>query len=451
MSFLSPISKWAAAKVDGFLHRAKPWQRVVITLAMLWVLASILVIAASLSLLYSYGFIPGEYQFFLIFGVCIPPLVCLGIVSFVVLVCIPLAGIFLAAFHLISLPMQRQERTRLFLDLLDDVLKNGRNVEQTLVSIAESRDNSMGPYFHLLAAHLESGLRLSEALDKTPHFLPSSIRTMLQAGFKIGDVRAVLPACRRMLKDGRSQTQGAANYALLTPILLAPVGPLVLWMPTLFVFPKFREIIAGMGFDSSPLTAWVLNSGPVLTAGFTLVFMAFVLAALLFVAGPYLRHVPSWDGLSLQDRLHWLLPWRRKRMQRNFAAMLAVLLDAGMPEEQALLLAAECADNGIFLRRAQRAAAELKQGVTLLQAIRRLDDAGEFQWRLANGAGGKRSFFPALQGWLEHLDAKAFQQEQAAAHVVSTLLVLLNGGVTGLVCAGVFQYLITIIETAASW
>ena len=35
------------------------------------------------------------------------------------------------------------------------------------------------------------------------------------------------------------------------------------------------------------------------------------------------------------------LPWRRKRFQRDFSAMLAVLLDAEVPETEAVGLAAE--------------------------------------------------------------------------------------------------------------
>ena len=72
--------------------------------------------------------------------------------------------------------------------------------------------------FYLLAAHIESGLRLGDALAKVPQLLPPRIVAMLQAGERIGDLAKVLPTCRRSLMDASSQTTGAANY-LFVPFL----------------------------------------------------------------------------------------------------------------------------------------------------------------------------------------------------------------------------------------
>ena len=146
--------------------------------------------------------------------------------------------------------------------------------------------------------------------------------------------------------------------------------------------------------------------------------------------------MPDWG-----DRLFLHVPWRRKRLQRDFSAMLALLLDAGLPEERALILAASSTANRIFVGRAEKAAERLRQGTKLTEAVQLLDDSGEFRWRLLNGAHGARGFFSALEGWQASLDAKAFQLEQAAAHTISTSLVLINAVTVALVAAGVFQFI----------
>jgi len=64
----------------------------------------------------------------------------------------PVAFVTCTASYLLSLPMRRQERARFFLDLLEQGLKEGRTPEQTLVSVSQSRDGSLGPRFHVLAA-----------------------------------------------------------------------------------------------------------------------------------------------------------------------------------------------------------------------------------------------------------------------------------------------------------
>jgi type II secretory pathway component PulF len=136
-------------------------------------------------------------------------------------------------------------------------------------------------------------------------------------------------------------------------------------------------------------------------------------------------------------------------MQRNFAALLATLLDNDVPEAAALRLAASCTGNDLFGRRAELAVARLAGGEPLPEAVAALDDAGEFRWRLRNAPAGRAGFGPALRGWFESLDARAYQQEQAAAQLVTTALVVVNGVCVGCICAGLFGALVNLIELTA--
>ncbi len=141
----------------------------------------------------------------------------------------------------------------------------------------------------------------------------------------------------------------------------------------------------------------------------------------------------------------------RKRMQRDFSVMLATLLDARMPEPDAVTLAAGCTANSAFQARAAEAVNALKQGRSLTDAMRAMDDSGEFQWRLTNATHSRSGFLAALSGWHDALNAKSFQLEQAAAHVVSTALVLLNGLFVACVVISVFSFLISIVNAGALW
>ena len=138
-------------------------------------------------------------------------------------------------------------------------------------------------------------------------------------------------------------------------------------------------------------------------------------------------------------------------MQRDFSTMLAILLDSGVAEPDAVTLAADCAANGVFRQRAASAVEALKQGLKLTQAVQRMDDSGEFGWRLTNAFHGGAGFLQALAGWHESLDAKAFQQEQAAAHVITTALVLWSGLFVGAVVISVFMFLVSIINAGVLW
>src|SRR6516162_9742132 len=61
----------------------------------------------------------------------------------------------IALIHFIfSLPMRRAERARLLLDLIDDALARGQSLQEMILSLAQSRDTSLGLRFHLIAAHI---------------------------------------------------------------------------------------------------------------------------------------------------------------------------------------------------------------------------------------------------------------------------------------------------------
>ena len=353
------------------------------------------------------------------------------------------------AYFILSLPLRRHERTRFFLDLLETGMKDGRSAEQSVVALTQIRDAVLGVRFHLVGAWIETGLRLGQALDRVPHFLPPRVNAMLKVGEEIGDLAKVLPACRRQLRDGASQSRGAVNYLIVAAFVLTPIAPLVFLGLTVFVFPKYMMIFADMGEGSAlpALTRFVLGTAHEFGAVLVGVMVLIYLAALVYLSGSRLRAWlgPAWDAVA------WQVPWKRKRIQRDFSAMLAALLDAGVPEEKALQLAGDSTANRVFQRRTRAAAAELRSGAPLTEALKRLDGSGQFQWRLANALHGRCGFLAALNGWLDALDAKAFQQEQAAAHTITTGLVLFNGLIVGTLIVGIFLALIGLIEMGVQW
>lgn len=307
--------------------------------------------------------------------------------------------------------------------------------------------------FHLLAAHLEQGRRLSEALGDVPHLLPQQVRAMLKVGERIGSVAKVLPACRLGLQDGVSQVRGALNYLILLLFLAVPFLTLAPMVIKVKILPAFKSVFEGMlgGAQLPAFTRFVFDTNWVTFAIQTALLMLIWLATLAYLGGPRLQ---PWAARVIPGASDWVsyrLPWRRKRLQRDFSAMLATLLDAGVPETEALALAGQSTANTAIQRRVEKARGLLSKGVTLTQALSALDDSGELQWRLANALRGPGGFVRALAGWHEALDAKAFQLEQTAAQLATTSFVLLNGLIVGSIVIGMFLVLIQLINSASLW
>lgn len=376
--------------------------------------------------------------------------IALAIVAWLLVFLAAGCGALAAAFSCLGEPLRRRERSGLIIDLIETGLKDGRRVEETVVSISASREASLGARFHLLAGYLEQGLPIRQALELVPRLLPVQVATMLNAGMAIGDPSKVFPACRQMLKDASSQSRSAVNYLLV----LLLFTPLVCFMVTsvlqVFIFPKFGEVAGDMGASLPPVFEFITKQQT----------LFLILQSLLLLTWPFSMlclHDSESDYRirkllrPLSHRILYLLPWRRKRMQRDFSSMLAILLDAGMPESEALELAGDCTANDIFRQRVARALAGLQQGLKLSQAVEMIDDSGEFRWRLTQAIGRQGGFVEAMAGWTEALDARAFQQEQATAQIATTALVLVNGVFVAIIAFSIFGVLISIINAGVLW
>jgi type II secretory pathway component PulF len=364
---------------------------------------------------------------------------------------IVLAWIFYLLFLGAGNAQKRQERALCFLQLLETGIKQGRSVEETIISLSQSRAQALGVHFHLLAAYIEErGHRLSEALKAVPNFLPAKTTAMLKVGEEIGAIEKVLPVCRQTLTDGVSKTQASLNN-IAAVLFVTPASGAVVWILTIWVFPKL-QIIATEFLQSVPLVMRLAIEVAPTFAVVVLVFWFLCYAAMsLRSTGP--RFV-NWLEAGLWPVSHWIafrLPWRHKRMQRDISAMLSLLLDAEVPETVAVRLAAQSTANLVFIERAERVVHELGQGVELTKAIQLLDDSGEFSWRLRNAVQPLGSFSTALAGWHDSLEAKAFQQEQTVSQIVTTGFVLLNGLMVGIVALGVFGILIAIVQGVTLW
>lgn len=359
-----------------------------------------------------------------------------------------LLGVTYAA---LSKPLKCQERARLFLDLLEAGIRDGQSPERTIVDISHARDHTLGTQFHLLAARIESGMRLSQALTKVPKFLPRRMTAMLQQHENAGNLPAILSACRRLLTDASSQSMMAVNYLIAIFLLSSPAWLLFPVFCTLVLFPKFSAIAEDMGAQIPPVMTFCVQHSIAIFLVQVCVLLAVCIAA--FTSAVTARASRWLDPIlkPLVDDVAWRLPWRRKRLLWGFSALLAAFLDENVPEEKAVQLAAAGTDNHVFIQLGNRIIERLQQGTLLTEAMSVLDDGGEFRWRLANAAHGHGGFRAALAGWHEALDAKAFQEEQAASQVVTTGLVILNGALVALIAISVFQVLTSIVWELSLW
>lgn len=362
-----------------------------------------------------------------------------------------LAFLIGSAQRLASQPYRWLERARMLLTVIEAGLERGGGAEHAIIELSRRREQSLGAEFHRLAAHLEQGIPLGEALDKVPGLLPANILGVLKVGLHIRNLPRVLPAARRLLDESsRAQREAVGDVSFMaaatTMVLLG-----ISFLLSANVFPKFEQLFKDSEIPLPALaTAFMAHRDAWFVS--LVAWLGFIAAAsCLYLGGP---QTATW----LDNRSPWLVrwitnrfPWQRRRMQRDYSLLLALLLDAGVPEETAVSTAASLSGNAFWRPRADRVVADLREGVWLPEAVRHLDDTGEMQWRAQFSRAQLKPLLPALAGWHESLEAQAFRLERMACDGTNMIFILGCGAGVGLVCVVMFNLLISLMEGVTLW
>ena len=337
-----------------------------------------------------------------------------------------IAFLIVCSDQLVLKPLKQWERVTLFIDILEHGWRHGRTLEQVVLSLPADEEVLPNKFRQALTTKLvNDGMRLGEALADLDCYIPKQIGEMIRTGEEIGAIDKVLPACRIVLNDGQSLNEALPSYIMYLFHI-----PLVLLFAllSLVLVPRFKS----MGIKLPDHGLW-----------FALLMLVGVSIALY-----WLRNYAS---MTARHRWYSFLPWGHKRLLRNFSAMLAVLLDNGVPEAVAVLMAAQSTTNPQLKRKAAVVVAELEQGVELTQALAHLDRNRELQWRLQNAQHHKQTFSKALAGWHQTLDACAYRQEQAIAHVITTALVIGSSILVAIMSWDLFNAMNLLVQEALLW
>jgi len=339
------------------------------------------------------------------------------------------------------LPVDRREQARFFLELLSLAEESEHSIEQTIIEFSKSGERPLGEQFDLVARHIESGLNLPEALAKVPRYLPAQVVATLKVGHETGSMNMTLPMAQENLREKNQNTRGEWVYLIAVMLIAVMIVGIIMT----YVVPKFKMIYADMLEPGEVLPEFTML---VLTISDTIKNNA----AALFI--PLFLLLGVWFYSKKKGWLDtfWLsIPWRRKRLQRDYSRVLALLLDSGVPEEKAVQLAAQGTSNRVLKKRAVIVIAGLQSGWGLTEAIKLMDDSREFQWRLTNALQTEGNFVDALSGWHQSLSARADRQHQTFSVLMETTALLLLGMVVGSIMVGMFLPLIRLMEKLIAW
>ncbi|AIE87565.1 type II secretion system F family protein [Fimbriimonas ginsengisoli] len=262
----------------------------------------------------------------------------------------------------------------LFTRRLADLSEAGLPLDRVLQVVSEQSESiTLTEVAENALDEVRGGKPVSDALAAYPKLFPSVFTQTLKAGEASGqfpDVTSRLANFQENEVARRSQITSALVY----PGILASTAVFVVVFLLTFVVPRLSGVFKGLGNDLPASTKLLLAMTAFITQQWYFIIGGIVAAVVLYKAwagtesGRYQR-----DALIM--RMPAVGPVIRKATVSRFSRVLATLVFGGVPILQALNIAGLASGNRVFQRSAEEVEAEVREGVSIAQAMR---DAGAF-------------------------------------------------------------------------
>jgi len=227
------------------------------------------------------------------------------------------------------------------------MLSAGVTIRECLHTLAGQHGGRAGRYFREAADDVQSGKLLSGAFARRPWVFGRFAIAMLEAGETSGRMDDNIRLVAEQIEAFR-RVRTKVITALLYPVILLHLGPLILGVPLLF---------GAHGSVGAFLTAVFLK----------FLLPIYIVAFILFVAHQVLRTTAVYSELILG--LFIFGGVAKKSALSRFSRALASLYDAGIPLARAVEISVQSAENGGIRKAITDATAGLHSGESFAQAM----------------------------------------------------------------------------------
>jgi type IV pilus assembly protein PilC len=242
-------------------------------------------------------------------------------------------------------------------------------VEALRMLATESRSRPLSEAAAGLAAEVERGTMLSDAMAQRPRLFPATYVSLVRAAEAGGNLSETLNGIADHVETTSSLAR-RTSLAIIYPLLILIITGVLAMFVTTFILPKFADLFRELGVTEFPLpTRLLMWVGRVLP--FLLVFL--VVCALAIAAWIILARRTDY-GRYWSDRRRLLIPllgplFRYAALSRCCTS-LSALLAHGLGMLQSLRLAAAGAGNETIATGLRRCETAVADGGSLAEGLR---------------------------------------------------------------------------------
>jgi len=218
-----------------------------------------------------------------------------------------------------------------------------------------------------MAADIEAGLSLSQALEKHPEVFSEFFVNMVRSAEVTGRIESVMNFLAEYLEKETALISRVRN-ALIYPIIVIVLFLVVAGLMVTFVLPQIAPVFEEAGVSLPIFTLALINVGNFTAEWWWLLLVVILL--FIFLLADYFR---SSEGKIVYDEISLKLPvlggLSRQLIITRFTEATSVLIRGGIPITQAIEIASRTIGNAVYRDILHQAAERVRGGELMSQAL----------------------------------------------------------------------------------
>ena len=218
-----------------------------------------------------------------------------------------------------------------------------------------------------MAADIEAGLSLSQALEKHPEVFSEFFVNMVRSAEVTGRIESVMNFLAEYLEKETALISRVRN-ALIYPIIVIVLFLVVAGLMVTFVLPQIAPVFEEAGVSLPIFTLALINVGNFTAEWWWLLLVVILL--FIFLLADYFR---SSEGKIVYDEISLKLPvlggLSRQLIITRFTKATSVLIRGGIPITQAIEIASRTIGNAVYRDILHQAAERVRGGELMSQAL----------------------------------------------------------------------------------
>ena len=290
---------------------------------------------------------------------------------------------------------------------------------------------------------VQSGMLLSEALDKHAKVFPDFFRSMIKVGELSGKLDIVLTSLADYYEkdaDLKRKVKSALSY----PMMLAGMTVAIVVLMLTLVVPTFRETLTDLGVEVTGLTAAVYAVSDFLLEWWQLILAGIVVIGLLFFAisrtefGGY-----AFDVLKL--KLPIVKSIQINTITARFARGFALLLSSGMDLNEAMYATEIVIGNKYLTKRFHEATEAVRGGMSLTNAFESYKLFPPMMIQMITVGEKTNALDDVLMRSCNFFDTQVETSLNSLTNKIQPVMLLIMGGIIGTLFLAVYSPMISIM------